>query len=252
MRYLLNLVIKHIMLSRVLCCCAFLLAFSCSNTPPKNSLEFISKIKIAVAEPSGLVYHDKHLYVVSDKDPYLYQLQTNGLLVTTYPINSKGVEGLTYIESEEKFVLVNENKRSVFKFSIEKGRSKSYKIKGKQHSKNDGLEGICYNSKKESLFVLNEARPKQLLKISAKGKIKKKYDLSFSKDVSGIVYDPVLDVYWIVSDESKALYKVNTKGELLQEIPILVEKAEGVALDDQRNLYIVSDLTSDLFVYKLK
>ena len=44
----------------------------------------------------------------------------------------------------------------------------------------------------------------------------------------------------------------NDKGELLQEFPLSIEKAEGIAIDDQRRLYIVSDQTADLFIFQIK
>lgn len=226
--------------------------FACEKSSSQSSLEFISKTKIVVPEPSGLTYHDGNLYVISDAVPYLYKLSLNGLLEDSYPIYIKQLEGLTYNKATEKFVLLSESKRSITSFTITNGTAKHHKIKGKQKQSNKGLEGICYNSKKQSLYIINEAHPKQLLKISAKGKIKKEFDLKFAKDVSGIVYDAVLDVFWILSDESQALYKVSSKGKKLQKIPLKIKKPEGVALDENRRLYIVSDLTSQLFIYQLK
>jgi uncharacterized protein YjiK len=232
--------------------CFFLLVFACGKTTSQNELVFVSKTKIAIAEPSGLTYHKGKLYVVSDADSNLYQITLSGLLKQIYPVKVKGMEGVTYSNKTKCFVLLSESKRSITSYSLDKGQGETHKIRGKQNGSNKGLEGVCYHSKKQSLYVVNEANPKQLLKISSKGKIKKEYDLHFAKDISGIVYDELLDVFWVLSDKSQALYKVSTKGKMLQKLPIQIKKPEGLALDENRRLYIVSDLTSELFAYQLK
>lgn len=229
-----------------------LLVLACGNTTPINELEFISKTKIVVPEPSGLTYHHGSLFVVSDAVSYLYQLSLDGLYEEKFDVGVKQMEGVAYNEATGSFVIISESKRSITAFSITKGKGETHKIKGKQKGANKGLEGVCYNSNKQSLYVLNEANPKQLLRISPKVKIKKEYELDFSKDVSGIVYDAKLNVYWVISDESQALYKVSTKGKELQKFSLDIKKPEGIALDENRRLYIVSDLTSELFVYQLK
>ncbi|MEI6866714.1 SdiA-regulated domain-containing protein [Flavicella sp.] len=232
--------------------CLLFFVIACGKSTSQNKLKFISKTIIEVPEPSGLTYHDGSLFVVSDEVPYLYRLSLNGRLEQKYHTKVKDMEGVVYDKSTESFILLSELKRSITYYSLDKGVGKIHKIKGKQHSKNKGLEGICYHSKKQSLYVVNEARPKQLLKISRKGKIKKKYDLKFAKDISGMVYDAKLDVFWVLSDESQALYKVNSKGKKLQKIPLEIKKPEGVCIDRNRRLYIVSDLTSELFIYQLE
>lgn len=217
-----------------------------------NELVFISKTKISVPEPSGLTYHNGRLFAISDATPFMYQLSLDGELEKKFFVKKEDLEGISYIEKTKEFVLISESKRSIIYYSLYDGIGKSYKLKGKQKSENKGLEGVCYNARKKSLYVLNEANPKELLEISPKGKIKQSYDLNFSKDVSGIVYDSKLDVYWVLSDESQALFKVSNKGKELQKFPLSIKKPEGIALDINRRLYIVSDLKSELFVYQLK
>ena len=251
MKYWLNLEIRPMYKTAVLFG-VLLLALACGNSIPSSKIEFVSKTKIVVPETSGLTFYNGSLFAVSDAKSFLYQMSLVGKLEYKYAVPVNGMEGVAFDEKKKAFVLLSETKRKMTYYSLKDGVGASFKIKGKQNSDNDGLEGVCFNSKKESLYLLNEAKPKKLLKISSKGKIKKDYDLSFSKDVSGIVYDDVLDVFWILSDASKALYKVDDKGELLQEFPLNIEKPEGIALDNQRRLYIVSDQTADLFIFQIK
>lgn len=229
-----------------------LLILACGNTVPENELEFLFKKKIVVPEPSGLTYHKGSLFAISDAVPVLYQLSLSGILEAKFEVDKKGLEGVAYHEELQSFVLLSESKRSITYYSLKNGKGKSHKVKGKQKSENNGLEGICYNSNKQSLYVINESKPKKLLRISKKGNLKKEYKLGFGKDVSGIVYDSKLDVFWVLSDESQALYKVSKKGKNLQKFSLKISKPEGIALDENRRIYIVSDLSSELFVYQLK
>lgn len=229
-----------------------LLVLACGKSTSQNELKFISKTKLAISEPSGLTYHNGSLYAVSDAKSNLYQLSLSGKLEQKYHVKVKGMEGVAFNEETQCFVLLSESKRTITSYSLQTGKGDKYKIKGKQHRINKGLEGICYNSKKKSLYVVNEEDPKKLLKISSEGAVKKDYGLKFSKDISGLVYDPLLNAYWVLSDESQALYKVSTKGVMLQKFPLEIQKAEGIAMDENRRLYIVSDLTSELFIYQLK
>lgn len=230
----------------------FLLVLACANTTQKNKISFLSKTKLAVLEPSGLTFHKGFLYTVSDQKSEVYRLDLNGRVQQKYSVNIKDLEGIAYSESKQCFYVLSESKRTLVSLDLENKTSKKHKVKGNQNGgENKGLEGLCYNAKDGFLYAVNESKPKQLLQLSSKGKIKEKYKLDFAKDISGIVYDPVLHVFWVLSDESQALYKTDLKGNLLQKYSLEIEKAEGIALDRNRRLYIVSDLTSELFVYQI-
>ena len=251
-RYLLNLGDIH-MLRKSIFWSFFLFVFSCGNTVHRTKIVFLSKTKIAVPEPSGLAYCNGFLYTVSDRVSELYRLNLNGIVEEEYSVPVKDLEGVAYSASKNCFYLISESKRTLNSWSLEKGFLKKHKVKGEQHGgKNKGLEGLCYNSKNNSLYAVNEAKPKQLLKLSSKGKIQEKYKLDFAKDISGIVYDAVLNVFWMLSDASQALYKVSLTGEMIQKFPLGIEKPEGIALDENRKLYIVSDLTSELVVFQIQ
>lgn len=66
------------------------------------------------------------------------------------------------------------------------------------------------------------------MKVSAKRKIKKDYGLKFFKDISVIVYDGLLNRYWVLSDEVHARFQITTKVIMLKKYPVKIEKPEGI------------------------
>lgn len=230
----------------------FVFLFMSSFVVSQHSITLVSEVELDIKEPSGIAFHEGDLYVVGDSEPFLYQLSLGGLIKDRYEVAVKDMEGVVYHPKFKSFVLLSETNRQMVRFSIENGIQEKFDLKGKQSKSNMGLEGICYHSDLKSLFVVNEAHPKRMMQVTNKGKVKKKFDLKFPSDISGITYDKELNVFWIVSDESKALYKVSEKGEEIQKFLLDIEKAEGIAIDDKRRLYIVSDRTNNLFVYQIK
>jgi uncharacterized protein YjiK len=72
--------------------------------------------------------------------------------------------------------------------------------------------------------------------------------LNYTTDISDICYDEQLDCFWIVSDESKKIIKINKTGTLLAEWLITFEKGEGITFV-QDKMYIVNDATAKMYIY---
>lgn len=226
----------------------------CQTTPKNGELKLIKSIQLSISETSGLTSKNNSLFTVGDESKKVFELSFEGELLKTYPIGVSGFEGITFDDDKNLFYLVNEDKRKLYEFSLEAGVLNSIKIKGKQkNGSNKGLEGVCYQSEEKRLYLVNEAGPKQLLKISSKNKkVTKTYDLKFGDDISGICYDKKRNVFWVLSDESKAVYKTSLSGKLLKKYSIPVTKPEGITLNSECDkLYVVSDATSELFVFEL-
>lgn len=229
------------------------LAF-CQSPPKKEELKFIKAIQLTIPETSGLTLANGNLYTISDDLKSVFEISFEGQVLGEYGIGTSGFEGITYDSDKDLFYLVNENKRKLYEFSLLQGVLKTIKIKGSQNKgANKGLEGICYNARDQHLYLVNEAGPKQLLKLSSQyKKIKTTTDLKFGEDISGICYDLKRAVFWILSDASKAVYKVSVEGKMIKKYKIPVEKPEGIVLSkDCETMYMVSDASSELFVFQL-
>lgn len=235
--------ILFIVITSVLIACS-----SKVNLP--SDLKLIKSIKLAIPEPSGITVFDKYLYIVSDHNGTIYKCSLNGETIERIRTKQSDLEGITIDPISKNIIVINEAKRSLIYFNFDGILIKKQKIKGKQKNPNSGLEGICFDTSKNNMYVLNEKAPKQLLKLDENGKIIAKNNLSFSKDVSGICYDKKTNSLWVISDESKAIYNITKKGELLKSYKIPVEKAEGIVIYKNR-IYVVSDDLKTLYVFEI-
>jgi uncharacterized protein YjiK len=231
----------------------FSLSF-CQSSSKIEGMELLKKVAIKVPEPSGLTFFKGELYTVSDANNSIYKLTTEGEVLKKYKTPMKDLEGIAFDENAEELYVISESKRSLYHFSLKKGIRSKQKIGGKQKGGgNKGLEGLCYDTTNKNFFVVNEADPKQLLELSKnKKKIVLKTNFDFAEDISGICYDSKLDVFWVLSDVSQAIYKVDKNGNKLGKHEISLKKPEGIAIDVvQRKLYVVSDETSEMCIYQL-
>ncbi len=225
--------------------------FACANKATSQAeLKLVNTIKLKIAEPSGITAYKKHLYIVSDQNGGIYKTTLTGEVVKKIKTNYKDLEGITIDATHKKIVIVNEAKRSLIYLNFKGEFLNKHKIKGKQEAQNSGLEGICFDSSKNRLYAVNEKAPKQLLALNLKGVIKNTYPLNFSKDVSGICYDKNSDCFWIISDESSAVFQISKKGKLLKKYKIKVDKGEGIVIY-KNHLYVVSDSQNTLYVFEM-
>ena len=76
--------------------------------------------------------------------------------------------------------------------------------------------------------------------------------MGFALDYSGLTWDPKRSSFWIVSDQSRALYLWSPKSGVLEEYGLPFPKAEGIAVDEAaKRIYIVSDSENRLYVFRL-
>jgi len=215
----------------------------------KSSLELLQTIKLNITEPSGITAFNNNLYIVSDKNGAFYKVSLGGEILKKFNTKFNDLEGITIQESSHNFWLVEESERKLVKLDSLGNYIQKFKIKGKQHSNNNGLEGVCFVESENALYVINENSPKQVLQLNLKGEIINKFKLDFSKDISGICFDKRSNSFWIVSDESKSVYNISKKGALIKSYKIPVNKAEGIVIYNNK-MYVVSDSENNLYIFK--
>lgn len=223
--------------------------FSCNfKIKSSNELVVLEEIKLNIKEPSGITYYKNHLYIASDYNGLVYKTNLKGEIVKKIPTDFTDIEGVAMDKNGNLFV-VNENKRTFVKLKLNGETDKKYKIKGRQKQHNSGLEGVCYSKKLDCFFIVNESLPREVMKISRKGKEKESFKIDFANDLSGICFDEKTKNIWIVSDESQKIYEVSTKGVKLKDYKIPVNKAEGITINKDK-IYVVSDAENKLYVLK--
>jgi len=234
-----------------------LLAFtisSCGNKEKQTKL-LITNTRvqsISVPEPSGLdvTFDRSGFWTVSDETSSIYRLDSEGNVVQTLRVNGFDLEGITVID-EQRIAVVLERTREVLILKTDgtELQRKKLPLKGELNS---GLEGITYNSENGHFFIINEKKPSLLLELDEKLEILSIDTLKFSKDVSGIYYDDVDKQLWILSDENQLVVKCDLNGIPQESIKVDIVQPEGITIDNEGNrLYIVSDNTESMYVYRI-
>lgn len=215
--------------------------------PPGNALQLISVFSLAVGEPSGLAYskNTQSLYMISDANPAIYRIDTTGKVLATIPVSASDLEGITTSPNEDTLYVVEETLSQVSTFLANGTKVSSFPVNVWTDPKHK-LEGITLGPD-GILYLLNEKFPTMLLALSGTTELSRQ-TLTYSSDVSDICYDPTLDCFWIVSDESQSVLKFSRSGALLGEWSTPVQQGEGIAFIGNR-MYIVSDVDAKLYVF---
>ncbi len=236
---------------------------ACNKTgiqPDKNEVEtgkltLVANYHIAVAEPSGLTFNagKTALFTVSDNTNNPFEIDFEGNITDTLPYQGNDLEGICFNTETGELAVIKERKREVVVLDKNGEENERFEIDVPANVQNKGLEGIAYNANNNSYYILNEDNPGLLCVWNPENGIISRTELDFASDYSGIYVDSEKSVIWIVSDESKMLYKCNYKPEVVKQYSLDDYKYEGVAVDSENNLvYLVNDASSELVIYELE
>ncbi len=217
---------------------------------------------------SGITYNKKTgtLFVITNGPTQIYEISTNGECLRNIELTGfEDTEGIVHLY-DSLFAVLEERKRSLDIIQIE---SKTNQIAVNDivqslslcfdDKDNKGFEGIAYDSEKSSFYIVKEKPPLQLLKveglanknrinISAQQQIIR-FDL-FMEDFSGLHFDFRTRHLLFLSDESKLAAEVSLQGEQISFMDLEkgfsglnedIPQAEGITMDDMRNIYVVSE-----------
>lgn len=234
---------------------SILLFFSaCEEEKQQNSskLDLLDSYQLDLPEPSGLsISHDgKSLWTVSDDESLIFNITFNGEIIDSFLVDGTDLEGITIIDdSLLAIVLEKSNEIAILNYNGKVITKRSLELKGEENS---GLEGITFDKKNKVFYLVNEKAPGLLLKLNYQLEIIEKIELNFAKDYSAIFYDYNNNLLWVLSDESKTLYKTTITGKILTEYDVFIPKPEGVAIDfNSDRIYVVSDNTAKLYIFRL-
>ncbi len=202
---------------------------------------------LPIYEPSGLSYSPNRdfLYTVSDRG-MIYRIDFKGNKLEQLLYTDEDFEGITVNPETTNIYVVKERTGELVELTPEGKVIKTYDVIG--DSGNSGLEGVTYDSKHDTFYLLKEKTPGLLISYSLKtGKIWEK-QLGFANDYSGIFYNRATGNLWITSQESHTLYKCTTLGSVIEKFSIPIYSIEGVVVNDEETeAYIVSDKDNSLY-----
>lgn len=220
-------------------------------------------------ELSGLTWHapSNTLFSVTGKIPKLVQLSLEGDLLReirlTGVADPEGVEAL----SDGRFAMVDERRGKLLIFSLplddELDLEQALQLDlgvlddALMFPSNKGLEGIAWDSSNSRFILAKERDPHVLyalefdLLLNRFGRLQElPSGQLFMRDISGLDLDGKTGHLLVLSDESRMLLELDSKGEPVSFMSFMggfnglkrsINQAEGVAMDDQGTLYVVGE-----------
>ncbi|MBM3108382.1 SdiA-regulated domain-containing protein [Pseudomonas sp. V1] len=223
-------------------------------------------------EASDLTYNpiSKTLFAVMGKNPFLVELTLEGDVLRKIPLvgwsNPEGVAALEggrlaiVDERDHKMTIVTLNADTR---SLNVADFPQYDL-GPSENQNKAFEAVAWDPRQQRI-VLGEERPPALFTWNSDGhspltgdKQPLPNDELDLRNLSALGIDPRTGHMLVLSADSNMLLELNEAGEQVSFMTLLggfnglnkrIPRAEGVAMDDQGTLYIVSE--PDLF-YRFK
>lgn len=215
-------------------------------------------------EASDLAYDPqrKTLFAVMGKNPFLVELSLDGDVLRKLPLNGwSNPEGVAVL-ADGWLAIVDERDHTMTIVSLDDS-TQALNIKdftqydlGPSANQNKAFEAIAWDPRNQRL-VLGEERPPRLFTWRTDGRSpltgdkqplpSDELDL---RNLSALGVDPRTGHMLVLSADSNMLLELDERGEQVSFMTLLggfnglkkrIPRAEGVAMDDQGTLYIVSE-----------
>ncbi|MFH0733520.1 MAG: SdiA-regulated domain-containing protein [bacterium] len=242
-----------ILLSFICLFCFISCSNSGENNTEKDELTLLGEYNLSFGEPSGLAINNDatQLWVVSGETQKIYKINNTGTILKTLNYSGSDLEGIVYDSSDSTLWVTEERTRVLVHLDLN-GNVISKDTIDYPGELNHGLEGVCFDDS-SNLFVVNEQIPVAILELNWDKTTKNEYIISFALDLSDITYSKKYSCFLLVSDENKCLYYWNKSSGKLKQYDLIVDKYEGIALDETNNkIYLVNDELNILSVYSFK
>lgn len=240
-----------------------------SINPPAldYSIHYSTELQCIDYNLSGITYNPDsgNFFVISNGPEIIVEITPTGKCLRQYPLTGyEDTEDLFYI-GDNRMLLVQERQGTVDLLDFSSSRlahmqSLALRVVVKP---NKGLEGVSYNSGSKSIFVVTE-QPGKLFKLSGWEPMKgfsgpepvttfwSSYLLGDFSSVTDTGHSLIL-----LSDVSSRLLELDYDGSVKASLNLKprafgesrVPQAEGVAMDNDENIYVVSE-PNLLYVYK--
>lgn len=211
---------------------------------------------------SGLTWSDKHrlLFAVVNNPPEVVWLTPDGERVGSLSIPEiTDPEAVAWV-GDDLFRIGSEKEGNAWLVNLDilKGTYhllSNISLKDYTRSNNKGLEGLAWDKEKKVLFAAKEKKPMMISWMDVQSEENSVSALPTSttssiRDVSGLHYNSPTSSLLVLSDESKKILEINSQGQVTDHLYLNagwsgltedIPQAEGIALDDKGNLYIVSE-----------
>ena len=218
---------------------------------------------------SALTYDPdrRSLFTVTNQRAELIELSLAGKILRRMPLAGFGdAEAVEYI-SPGIYVISDERAQRLFKVHVDENTLWLDAADSEQLSLglglngNKGFEGLAYDSQGRRLFVAKERDPLRILEITGFPGDEQRLNLQvtddqrrdrrlFVRDLSSLQFDERSGHLLALSDESRLVIELDLAGRPISTLSLLrgmhglkrsVPQAEGLAMDEQGTLYLVSE-----------
>jgi uncharacterized protein YjiK len=222
---------------------------------------------------SGLTFNPdtKTLFGVLNAPAVIVEFTREGEFLRYIELNGfDDTEAISYL-GEGLFAIAEERRRMISLVQVDESTDLvryadvAHFLIDPEVSKNKGLEGLTYDPQSQMLFVVKERSPRRIYLVplpslvAGAPRVFRAWDPGAIglRDLSGVQFQPGTGTLLIVSDESKEVVETTLSGEVISKLrlrsghgglPSEIEQAEGIAVDDQGTLFIVSE-PNMLYVY---
>lgn len=229
------------------------------------------KIEGLEDDVSALTYDPlrKSLFTVTNKQAELVELSLDGRILRRIPLIGFGdAEAVEFI-GPDTYVITDERQQRLIKVHVDDSTQVLDAAHAEQLtlginlSGNKGFEGLAYDSLGKRLFVAKERDPMLIYEVRGFPQSNPQQPYAthvvnnprrdsrlFVRDLSSLQYDERSGHLLALSDESKLLIELDVEGRPINTLSLKkgrhglkksVPQAEGVAMDDEGTVYVVSE-----------
>jgi uncharacterized protein YjiK len=211
----------------------------------------------------------KSLFTVTNKDSELIELSLEGKILRRVALIGFGDPEAVEFISADTYVIADESQQRLIKVHLDKDTTfldaadAEQMTLGVHTSGNKGFEGLAYDSVGKRLFVAKERDPMLIYEVQGFPHYnpEKSYAVHvvnnpkrdagmFVRDLSSLQYDERSGHLLALSDESQLILELDVDGRPLSTLSLSngrqglqksVPQAEGIAMDDDGTIYLVSE-----------
>lgn len=224
-----------------------------------------------ISDVSALTYDPdrRSLFSVTNKPARVIEISLEGELKRTIDLEGFGdPEAIEYV-APGTYVIADEREQRLVKVRIDDASRVIDAADFQQLSLgigrngNKGFEGLAYDARNQRLLVAKERDPVRIFEVLGFPHVDESKPLAlqvntdpkrdarlFVRDLSSLDFDTATGHLLALSDESRLVIELNTEGKPISTLSLLrgqhglqrsVPQAEGVATDDDGNLYLISE-----------
>ena len=211
----------------------------------------------------------KSLFTVTNKNSELIELSLEGKILRRVALTGFGDPEAVEFISPDTYVITDESEQRLIKIHLEQdttfldGADAEQMTLGVHMGGNKGFEGLAYDSVGKRLFVAKERDPMLIYEVQGFPHYnpEKSYAVHvvnnpkrdagmFVRDLSSLQYDERSGHLLALSDESHLILELDVDGRPLSTMSLIkgrqglqktVPQAEGIAMDDDGTMYLVSE-----------